>query len=108
AGKVLWQVWPPGPLDALSGSHGLTFTEDTIEGWDLRDGNEAVGTLHRYGVAGLGFSGDGRTLVSAGLEGLLLRWDVRTGRVLGRATAQGCPETGGMLSVSRDGKRAAM
>jgi WD40 repeat protein len=58
-------------------------------------------------VKALAFSRDGATLRLVGDDGVVVRWDVKTGKEQGRLRAEGVESTGVAPAVSADGTTAA-
>lgn len=100
-----------GPLLALAyqGERRLLAFDSKfgVGTWDPQSGVEVGLGGQRGPVAGLAFSGGGRTLVSAG-GGTLFRWDVPTGRPLKRVRLT-APEASAVdVSASSCGRFAAV
>ena len=80
--------------------------EEGVFAWQLATG-QTIRCLegHHRRVFPVAISPDGRTLVSAGLDGTILRWDARTGEKLGRLVDQ--PHKVFNLVYSPDGRTLA-
>ena len=106
----LLQRWPAGDVAGTVSSDGSTFALGSQEGevrlLDLRSGRvRRLEGSHDGSVVRMGFTRDGRTLVTSGADGMLIVWDVRDGEV--RETLSG--HANGWiwgLDVSADGRTA--
>src|SRR5207248_419416 len=79
---------PDGRLVA-SGDYGAG-SRYLVRLWEA-DGGKEVRSLreHRGDVSAVLFTPDGRSLLSAGMDGAVILWDVRTGKELRRMTHTG-------------------
>jgi WD40 repeat protein len=81
--KVEALAFAPGD-DLLAVASGSELTGPEIVLWDLSDNSRRVIST-ADAVGDLGFTPDGKQLVSGDVEGRLIVWDTETGRVLGGA-----------------------
>jgi WD40 repeat protein len=71
--------------------------------WNVRDGTKLIELHHGSGDAKVSWMRDGQTLVSAGADGELCRWNVNTGKIISRFRAHNLPIL--KLACLRDGCR---
>ena len=105
-GVVTALAFSPDGKRLASGKWG-NLRGSEIKLWDMATGKELI-TLRAYAPYNnsLGFSPEGKTLVSANGRGAVLLWDVATGKEV--ATLKGHPGGEVMaVAVSPDGKRVA-
>jgi WD40 repeat protein len=104
------EVWrlafsPDGATLAVGG--GVYFQPSEVTLWDVASGQEKrrlSGTVDR--VLGLAFSRDGRSLVTAGNEGVTRVWDPETGQL--RSTIGGQSLEVSAVALAADGKTLAV
>jgi WD40 repeat protein len=101
-----WKSTGPNKI-ALSPDGNLLCVSvgKTIRRWDVTTGKEHPALAGPSGaITALAFSADGKRLVAASADGMLLWWDTTTGREFGRLEVYGAVHR---LAVSADGTRAA-
>ncbi len=97
------------------GSHTVAFSADgkvlaeasgnTIRMWTVADGKEILpASGHQGGVTQTAVSPDGKVLTSYGADGNIRRWELATGKELGRFSV---PAGTASVALSRDGQLAA-
>jgi RNA polymerase sigma factor (sigma-70 family) len=109
-GKVLWRggreidsiygltVFPDSKLFALG--HGAR----QVSVYDVATGKQLVGAAgHRGGMSTIRIAANGKSAMSAGWDNVLFRWDLLTGRELGRVEAA---DKVRVAAFSPDGRRA--
>jgi len=122
---LLWDVVTGRPVGSLHGPtqacKAVAFGPDSPDGglvaagsddgmlrlWDLQTG-KIVRTIpaHTDKIPDIAFAPDGGTLVSAGWDGHILSWDVKTGERVGFAAwSEGARFVG--IDLSSDGRRVA-
>ena len=106
----LLQRWPVGDVAGTVSSDGSTFALGSQEGevrlLGLRSGRvRRLEGGHDGSVVRMGFTGDARTLVTSGADGMLIVWDVRAGEVRETLSGHANLRIWG-LDVSADGRTA--
>lgn len=124
---ILWKLAGASPLarplaGATGDVYGLAFSPDgtllatsnredgSIQLWSVWSGEAVGGRLrgHVGAVASLRFSADGATLVSAGADGTVRRWEVASGQPIGETpTGQEALGTPASTALGPDGAMLA-
>jgi WD40 repeat protein len=101
---VFWTRFLDGGRILASGSE-----DRTVKLWDVAQAlaERDVLKAHSGNVESLAFGPDGLTLFSGGSDGEIGRWDVETGRKLGRIGVPGLKKPAPSLAVSLDGRTLA-
>jgi WD40 repeat protein len=72
--------------------------------WDAASGNPIGNGLdHPKGVSGIAFSADGKTVLTAGVDGVARQWDIASGKEAGRIETGDGPLL--CVAFSPDGRR---
>ena len=98
--RVWWTRFLDGGRMLASGSE-----DRTVKLWEVAQAlaERDVLKAHSGNVESLAFGPDGLTLFSGGSDGEIGRWDVATGRKLGRIGVPGLKKPAQSLAVSLDG-----